>query len=594
MWTKKTTTRVKAAASLFLSLVLLSAATAQAQSPAAFHLKAGDRVVFFGDSITEQRLYTTFVETFVLTRMPTLPVTFVHSGWGGDKVSGGGGGAIDTRLRRDVFAHDPNVVTVMLGMNDGRYQPFDQAVFDDFAEGYEHIVASLKTTLPRARVTLIQPSPYDDVTRPPMAGGSYNDVLLRYGAFIKKVAARERFAFADLNTDLVDVLRRATKTDAEVAQQFIKDRVHPGPAGSIIMAASLLKAWHAPGLVSSVEVDAAQKRIVQARNTKVSNVAAAPLGEGASWVQLDAALPMPVDTGDAALALAIKSSSFTDTLNRQPLRVTGLHGGSFALWIDDQQVGVFRGPDLAKGINLATLPTPMLRQAAEVHALTLKHNEIHATRWRQVELRMGKDSDDSVSAALKALDGLEAALVAKQRAAAAPRSRRFDLVPVSDDAAAVPAGFQPLFGEGALRYILLAAKPQRNVEVFLEMDGDGDAPGLLLLRANERGQGFTVTLDGRARGALGRVEGVGFKGAGRTAAPDWAPHWKKDAWNAVRVRISGENAHIVVWLNGTKLTDWTAGSVQPPADGGWDRVAVRVPQDGRPPHFRNVAVKDLP
>ena len=35
-----------------------------------FHLKNGDRVVFFGDSITDQRLYTTFTETFVLTRFP--------------------------------------------------------------------------------------------------------------------------------------------------------------------------------------------------------------------------------------------------------------------------------------------------------------------------------------------------------------------------------------------------------------------------------------------------------------------------------------------------------------------------------------------
>ena len=41
-----------------------------------FHLKNGDRVVFYGDSITEQRLYTTFVETFVVTRFPATQVTF--------------------------------------------------------------------------------------------------------------------------------------------------------------------------------------------------------------------------------------------------------------------------------------------------------------------------------------------------------------------------------------------------------------------------------------------------------------------------------------------------------------------------------------
>src|SRR5437764_6959041 len=83
-----------------------------------FALKNGDRVVFYGDSITDQRLYTTFTESFVVTRFPSLEVTFIHSGWGGDRVTGGGGGAIDTRLPRDVFAYKPTVMPIMLGMND--------------------------------------------------------------------------------------------------------------------------------------------------------------------------------------------------------------------------------------------------------------------------------------------------------------------------------------------------------------------------------------------------------------------------------------------------------------------------------------------
>lgn len=36
--------------------------------PAGFDLHDGDRVVFYGDSITDQRLYTTFIETYVITR----------------------------------------------------------------------------------------------------------------------------------------------------------------------------------------------------------------------------------------------------------------------------------------------------------------------------------------------------------------------------------------------------------------------------------------------------------------------------------------------------------------------------------------------
>src|SRR6476619_3146056 len=148
-----------------LILLLVAIAAAAAQDP--FYLKNGDTVVFYGDSITDQRLYTVFAETYVVTRFPQLNGKFIHSGWGGDRVSGGGGGPIDLRLRRDVIAYRPTVMTIMLGMNDGRYRAFDQAIFQDYASGFEKIIRDMKTALPGLRITAIEPSPYDDVTREP-------------------------------------------------------------------------------------------------------------------------------------------------------------------------------------------------------------------------------------------------------------------------------------------------------------------------------------------------------------------------------------------------------------------------------------------
>src|SRR6266498_1860597 len=171
-----------------------------------FALKDGDRVVFYGDSITDQRLYTTFAETYVVTRFPKLNVNFVHSGWGGDRVTGGGGGPIDLRLRRDVVAYKPTVMTIMLGMNDGSYRAFDEKIFDTYATGYQHIIDSVKEALPGSRITVIQPSPFDDVTQPPRFEGGYNAVLLRYSQFVKELAAREKLSVADLNSPVVAAL----------------------------------------------------------------------------------------------------------------------------------------------------------------------------------------------------------------------------------------------------------------------------------------------------------------------------------------------------------------------------------------------------
>jgi len=404
-------------------LAFLLCGTAFGQS---FYLKPGDRVVFYGDSITDQRLYTTFTETYVLTRFPRLDVSFVHSGWGGDRVTGGGGGPIDVRLKRDVFAYKPTVLTVMLGMNDGRVRAFDPEVFNTFATGYRHIVESAKQAVPGIRITGILPSPYDDVTRPPLFEGGYNAVLVRYGQFIRELAQKGGLTVADLNGPVVAALEKAQAADPQLAARIVPDRVHPGPGGHLLMAAALLKAWGAPAVVTEVEIDAAAKRATRTANTEVKELEA---GEGLSWTQIDAALPMPFDAKDSVLMLAVRSSDFIETLNRQPLKVTGLSEPRYTLRIDGEPVGTFTREQLAEGLNLAVLPTPMARQAAEVHQLTLAHNNIHAARWRQVQVPLEKYHAERAPAAMEALDALEVELIARQRAAAQPQARRYQLVP---------------------------------------------------------------------------------------------------------------------------------------------------------------------
>ena len=395
-----------------------------------FALKDGDRVVFYGDSITDQRLYTTFAETYVLTRFPKLNVSFVHSGWGGDRVTGGGGGPVDLRLRRDVIAYKPTVMTVMLGMNDGSYRAFDEKIFDTYAKGYQHIIDSVKAALPGIRITVIQPSPFDDVTQPPRFEGGYNAVLARYSQFVKELAGREKLTVADLNSPVVAALEKAKSTDAELAMKIIPDRVHPGPGGHLLMAAELLKSWQAPALVSAVEIDARSKKVAETKKSSVSEMNA---GDSVSWTQLDEALPMPVDLNDPVVALAVKSSDFLQALNQQTLKVTGLGAANFELKIDDEALGSFTKEELAEGINLATLPTPMAKQAAEVHKLTLQHNSIHFQRWRQIQVPLADSKSPKVQKAVEdlmtALDEEEATVVKEQRTAAQPRRHQFQLAP---------------------------------------------------------------------------------------------------------------------------------------------------------------------
>jgi|SRR5579859_1856909 len=402
-----------------LALALSGSAAAQD-----FSLKNGDTVVFYGDSITDQRLYTTFAETYVLTRFPSLRVTFVHSGWGGDRVSGGGGGPIDVRLRRDVIAYRPTVMTVMLGMNDGRYRAFDDAIFQDYSSGYEKIIRDMKAALPDVRITAIEPSPYDDATRPPTVAGGYNAVLVRYSQFVKDLAAREHLAVADLNTPVVDMLEKAHAQNAALSEKIIPDRVHPGPGGHLIMAEALLKSWNAPALVSDVAIDTQSRTASRSENAEVTGVDNA---NGLHWQERDRALPMPVEWKDDVVALAVRSSDFLAALDQERLRVNGLAGGSYTLKIDGETVGAFTAAQLGEGINLGEYATPMSRQAADVHKLTLEHNSIHFARWRMVQVPLDGQSF-ALTSAETSLDSLEEQIVAAQRIAAQPKMHQYEVV----------------------------------------------------------------------------------------------------------------------------------------------------------------------
>jgi len=392
-----------------------------------FYLHPNDTVVFYGDSITDQRLYTTYVETFVVTRYPKLPVRFVHSGWGGDRVSGGGGGPIDDRLKRDVLTYKPTVMTIMLGMNDGRYRAFDDDTFRTFTDGYEHIVKSMKDAVPNLRITLIDPSPYDDVTRAPLFPGGYNAVLLKYGDYLRTLAERNHLDFADLNTRLVKALEQANAIDPANAQKIVPDRVHPHRSGHLLMAASLLESWGASPIVTRVEIDAASAQVKDAIRSTVSGLEA----KGSiRWTQKDEALPMPVPMNDPLMALAVRSSDFVEKFNRETLRVTGLDAPSYQLKINGRLIGAFTRENLASGINLAELDTPMMQQAAQVHDLTIKRADIHNIRWRQVQMPLQNMLPARASAVEDNLDALDNDLAAIQRATAQPASCSYELTPV--------------------------------------------------------------------------------------------------------------------------------------------------------------------
>ena len=349
---------------LVLLILLLTSPFVRGAEPPPFYLKGGDTVVFYGDSITEQSLYNQWVELYTVTRFPKMRVHFYGAGVGGDRVSGGSGGTIDERLSRDVFPHRPSVITVMLGMNDGSYRATTDEIQSAYINGYEHLIQAIHEHAPGARVTIIGPSPLDDVTRPFWFPGGYNLVMQNFAELDRSMARKSNSLFVNFNPPVVALLQRAKAFDPQIGQLIIPDRVHPELIAHLVMAETLLDAWNAPAEVSSVVIDAHAVKIVEASNASVDALSVDH--ELWRWNETESSLPIPFEKDNATQALLLKFTDVQDRLNQERLRITGLEQGQYGLKIDEDEIGTFPAEQLDKGINLADFGTPMHDQAQRV------------------------------------------------------------------------------------------------------------------------------------------------------------------------------------------------------------------------------------
>jgi len=358
-------TLLKALARWIAVILSISPCAAQ-QRPFALH--DGDTVVFYGDSITAQRLYSRFVEDFVLTRYPALRIRFVNAGVPGDTVSGGYAGTMAERVQRDVAPFRPSVITVMLGMNDGGWGYDPEKSERTFQQGYVKLIAALRRAAPEAEIVLIRPTPYDEITHGTEFPG-YAKTIDKLAGDVSRMEAQLKDAggtkvdLVDSHQPLVDALERAEETFPQLAPLIVPDRIHPSETGHWIMAAALMKAWHVSATVSSVEIDAATNATARQEQTSVTNLE--KTAAGLKWAETDDALPLPLDFNNAMTPVLLGICDLA-SLDRQMLQVNGLEAGRYQLLIDGKAMGDFSSDDLKTGINLALMKTPMVEQARGV------------------------------------------------------------------------------------------------------------------------------------------------------------------------------------------------------------------------------------
>src|SRR5690606_24826151 len=153
----------------------------------------------------------------------------------------GGAKAWDALVRfdRDVAAYHPKYVTVLLGMNDGQYQPFNEAIFQTYYNDMKELIAKIEAI--NATPILMTPTMFDARAarigprkRDTSAVELYNSVLAYYGTWLREVATESGFGFVDMYGPLNNITIAARQKDPHFT--MISDAIHPDKPGQVVMA----------------------------------------------------------------------------------------------------------------------------------------------------------------------------------------------------------------------------------------------------------------------------------------------------------------------------------------------------------------------
>ena len=360
--------------SIILLLISLGVSvTGNAQQVKPF--KAGDRVAFVGNSITDGGHYHSYIWLYYMTRMPYMRVDFMNDGIGGDVAK-----QIDERLQEDVFDKHPTVMTLTFGMNDTGYQWLTGAKADSnynakvatsynsFLEIQKHLKAH-----PEVRKIMIGSSPYDGTSK--IKFGvifNKNAAMQRIVSFQRDAAKANGWEFMDFSKPMIAINEQQQKQDSTYSMQSF-DRIHPTVDGHLVMAYLFLKAQGFAGKkVAAVDIDSKKHTVLKSENCVITGLQANK--NGLSYTYKANALPYPIDTIAQSIgkqsrtqADGLKLVPFMQEFNQEILQVKNLQGDNYTIKIDGKAIGSYTADQLQNGINLAEVKTtPQYQQALAV------------------------------------------------------------------------------------------------------------------------------------------------------------------------------------------------------------------------------------
>lgn len=206
-----------------------------------FAFQDGQMVVFIGDSITDcgRRAehkpfgngYVKLAIDLITARYPERRITYFNEGISGNTVRD-----LRARWERDVIAHDPDWVSVMIGIND-LHRTLNETPEAVPVDEYEWLYREcLRMTVERTKAKLILLDPfYISVARDDPYEGRVLRMLDEYLEVVGKLA--DEFEAVHIKTH--NAFQKQLKYRPR--EHFCPEPVHPYPSGHMVIALALLE-----------------------------------------------------------------------------------------------------------------------------------------------------------------------------------------------------------------------------------------------------------------------------------------------------------------------------------------------------------------
>ena len=210
--------------------------SASAADGAKTELKAGDRVVFLGDSITQGGMSPNGYVTLIKQQLENLSldpaVEVIGAGISGNKVPD-----LQNRLERDVLSKKPSIVFIYIGINDVWHSESGKGTSkDDYEKGLKEIIGKIQAV--GGKVILCTASVIGEKND---GSNKLDKMLDEYCEISRTVAADTKVQLLDLRKAFLDHLKANNKDNKE-AGILTGDRVHLNNAGNRFVANQMLGA----------------------------------------------------------------------------------------------------------------------------------------------------------------------------------------------------------------------------------------------------------------------------------------------------------------------------------------------------------------